>query len=333
MFKIRNYSFNGTIEDVILKMRSELLKNGINYFHDIKVRDKYITVTCPYHKNGNESKPSAGFRVDNGYFSCFTCSEKHSLTEVIAHCYGISEYDALEWLKENFSFDEFENSVKLDLFPKKEKKKINYIDNKELQKYRVFHPYMFQRKMTKDIIRKYDIGYDKATDCIIFPNKDEFGNILFLAKRSVKTKFFNYPKDVDKPVYGLYELNRDEPNAKMVIITESMINCLTCRSWGYPALALNGTGSAEQLEKLARLQYPTYVLALDGDDAGAKGTRKIIKKLRNKKLIYVIEIPQGKDVNDLDKEEFDRLYENKLPLAAYEKKYAEVKNDKRNTSS
>ena len=61
--------------------------------------------------------------------------------------------------------------------------------------------------------------------------------------------------------------------------------------------------------------------------------RKIIKKLKNKKLIYVIEIPQGKDVNDLDKEEFDKLYENKLPLAAYEKKYAEVKNDKRNTGS
>ena len=322
MFKVDNYSFIGNIEDVILKLQLESQKLGKNYFRDIKVRKEYISVTCLYHKDGHENKPSAGFRVDNGYFSCFTCSEKHSLLEVISYILDTNRHGALEWLRENFSYDEFEKTKKLDFTPKKkEKKEVKHINDDELKKYRMFHPYMFKRKLTKDIIRKYDVGYDKLSDCIIFPNRDENGNILFLAKRSVKTKFFNYPKDVDKPIYGLYELKRDEPKAKSVIITESMINCLTCRSWGYAALALNGTGSAEQLNKLAKLDYTTYTLALDGDEAGFKGTEKIIKKLRNKKLIYVIEIPRGKDVNDLDKEEFDRLYKNRLNLTKYEKKY------------
>lgn len=321
MFRVENYNFTGTIEDVVYKLRKDAQKLGKFLFKDIKTRNEYVSVTCPYHKDGHESKPSAGFRVDNGYFSCFACSEKHSLIEVISYCLDLNKADALEWLRDNFLFDEEEKNIKFDFTPKKkEKKSIEYINKDEIKKYRVFHPYMFKRKLSKDIIRKYDVGYDKESDCIIFPNKDENGNILFLAKRSVKSKFFNYPKDVDKPIYGLYELKRDVPKAKVVIITESMINCLTCRSWGYPALALNGTGSSEQIDKMLKLDYTTYILALDGDAAGVKGTNKIINKLKDKKIVYVIDIPQGKDVNDLEKDDFDILYKNKLSLLQFKKK-------------
>ena len=286
MIKIKDCNFSCDIEDIVEKLREDAESKGKFLFSEIKLRKEYLSVTCPYHKLGHEKKPSAGFRVDNGYFSCFICSEKHSLIEVISHCLDISTEKAFEWLKENFVYN-ISKDISVNITPKKkqEKKKINYLDNSIMTKYRMFHPYMFERKMSKDTVRKYDIGFDKESQCIIFPNKDEKGNILFLAKRSVKTKFFHYPTDVDKPIYGLYELSRDFPDTKYTIITESMINCLTCRSWGYAALALNGTGSAEQLNKLAKLDYTTYTLALDGDEAGFKGTEKIIKKLRNKKLI------------------------------------------------
>ena len=316
MLKIKNYRFNISVEEIIEQLKQETSRRGKNLFKDIVMRDRYVTVTCPYHKDGQETKPSAGFNLETGFFNCFTCSEKHSLEEVIAFCLDCSTTAAIEWLKENFAYN-ISEATKLD-FTSKKKPKVEYVT--DMAQYRMFHPYMFQRKLSKEVIKRYEVGYDKKTDCIVFPNKDEQGNILFLARRSVKSKFFNYPKDVEKPIYGLYELQRDLPNTKSVIICESMINCLTCRTWDYPAFALNGTGTAEQLEKLCKLPYLTYILALDGDDAGKKGTEKLIKKLENKKIIYVIDIPKGKDVNDLEKDEFDALYANKLSLLEYRRR-------------
>lgn len=312
MFKINNLEFNGEVVDVINTLRFDLAKNNINLFSSIKPMTNYISVTCPYHKSGAEKKPSAGFRKDNGYFSCFTCQEKHSLPEVIGYCFGKDKAFGIEWLKDNFLFDEYavnDRADKMVLKKKTEKKKISYIENKEIDKYRKFHPYMFERKLTKDVIRKYDIGYDKDSDCIVFPNKDEKGNILFLAKRSVKSKFFNYPKDVEKPIYGLYELKRDFPNATYVIVCESMLDALVFIVAGKPAVALNGTGSSEQLDKLNKLPYRKIILCTDMDEAGLKARNKIARKLKNK-FIYEYILPEGKkDANDCDIEELKSLKE------------------------
>ena len=52
----------------------------------------------------------------------------------------------------------------------------------------------------------------------------------------------------------------------------------------------------------------SYILALDSDNAGYNGTNKIAKALTNK-LVVKLNIPNGKDINDLSKEEFENLYE------------------------
>ena len=154
---------------------------------------------------------------------------------------------------------------------------------------------------------KFDVGFDPESECITFPIKDIHGNILFIAKRSVNTKWYHYPMGVDKPLYGIYELNKFYPNTKSVIICESMINCLTCWTYGQPALALNGTGSYNQIRQLSKLPYREYILGLDPDNAGRMGSEKIINNLKTKKLLKQLVIPEGKDINDLTKEEFKAL--------------------------
>lgn len=314
MFKVKNFEFGGEMIDVVNELKYDLAKNNISLFDTIKPMSKYISVTCPYHKSGHEKKPSAGFRKDTGYFSCFTCQEKHPLDEVIGYCFGKDNKFGIEWLQEHFSFDEYEeNNRKIKtLFTKKEKQTVTYITEEELKTYRMFHPYMFERKLTKDVVRKYDIGFDKITKCLTFPNKDEKGNVLFIAKRSVNSKFFNYPNNVEKPIYGLYEVKRDFPNTNELIVCESMLDALVFIVAGKPAVALNGTGSSEQLQKLNALPYRKIILCTDMDEAGLKARNKIAKKLKNK-FIYEYILPEGrKDANDCSIEELKELKETKF---------------------
>ena len=101
----------------------------------------------------------------------------------------------------------------------------SYIDEKELEQYRYYHPYMFKRGLNEKVINIFDIGYDDVQQAITFPVRDKDGNCLFVTKRSVNIKWFNYPNDVEKPLYGLYELYQLKEFPREVYVCETMIDC------------------------------------------------------------------------------------------------------------
>lgn len=74
-------------------------------------------------------------------------------------------------------------------------------------------------------------------------------------------------------------------------------------------MGLLGTGTKNQYEQLLSIKCNNYVLALDPDDAGRNGIRKLINFLlqHNLKNIYVALLPEGKDINDLTTEEFKTM--------------------------
>ena len=287
--------------------KSELFSKGY------RETGEYLLVQCPYHKFGLERKPSAQFRKSDGLFYCHACKEVHSLDSVIQHCLKVN---GRQWLLDHFDGDVIaERTPTFNIGkPSTKPPTTKYVDRAILDKFRFTHPYMFKRKLNLETIRKFDVGYDAENDCITFPNKDINGNILFIATRSVKTKFFHYPTGVEKPVYGLYEIYREIRHGteiNEVYICESMINCLTLWSWGKYAVALNGTGSKSQMEILKQSTIRKFILAFDPDDAGRHGTEKTLKALSSSKMLSVLQLPEGKDVNDLTFEEFNQLVPEK----------------------
>lgn len=303
---IQNLELQTDIYKILDRLFLELKNRRSDLFSlGYKESGDYLMVQCPYHKFGQEKHPSAEFRKADGFFYCFNCKASHPLPSVIS---DLLDTNGRAWLLENFDGVDTSNREinNFDLPERKAEEKV-YIDPKELDKYRTKHAYMYQRKMTDEIIEKFDIGYDEETECITFPVKDENGNILFIARRSVKTKYFHYPNNVDKPLYGLYEIYREMKNGKKIdtiYVCESMINALTLWSWGYYAIALNGTGSHKQMEMLRKTPFKELILALDPDFAGRKGTAKIKAALEHDKILSEVDIPEGKDVNDFEKDEF-----------------------------
>ncbi len=176
---------------------------------------------------------------------------------------------------------------------------------------------MYERKLTDEIIDKFDVGFDaefippgrkKPLPCITIPVRDSTGNTLFFCRRSIEGKFFHYPTGVTKPVFGIDMI---PPNTSTVIVCESCINALTCWVYGYPAVALMGTGNSYQMSQLQRLGVKEYIICMDGDDAGKRSTEKLKKHLSSIAIVYTVNMIPGKDVNDCTKEEFESLLEDK----------------------
>ena len=326
---INNIIFNCELSDILEEARSQLAMNGIDIG---KMRDapKDIMVCCPFH---GEHRPSAGIRKSDGQFNCFACHESHSLQKVISQWFGKTD-DIIgafgwQWLLKNFATMQVEErrDVSLDF----ERRRINrmgsrntdnnsmvYISEEELDKYRYTHPYMYKRGLTDNVIERFDIGYDENTRCITFPVRDISGNTLFIARRSVVTKYFNYPEGVDKSLYGLYEYNMvlqscvnrfisgGRGNGKTaylksineLIVCEGMFDALSFWVIGKFAVALNGTGSELQFKQLRDLPCRKLILATDSDEAGQKARDRIRRNVKNKILTEYI-YPDGyKDANE-----------------------------------
>lgn len=323
---INNVQFNCELSDIIEELQSQLRLNDIPLIQKTIDTNKDIMIQCPYHGEGQERKPSAGIKKTDGTFHCFACGEVHSLPEVISHCFGHYE-DVFgsfgwQWLNKNFATVAVEERKEIEIDFSRNNNSIrnsnsnsdsirdNFVQEAELDKYRYYHPYWRKRGITdEDIIELFDLGYDADADCITMPVRDEDGRVLFVARRSIRTKYFNYPRGVEKPLYGLYELRQQRDFPSEVIICESMIDALTAWQFGKPAVALNGLGTELQFKQLRELPCRKLILATDNDKAGMKARGRIRKNVKNK-IITEYEFPDGvKDLNDLKDEGFDRLVE------------------------
>ena len=311
---IQNRTISASAFDILVKVRSEL--NGV-LLSTIEDKGDNVICTCPFHKGGKENRPSCGVyaRKDNpdkefGLVHCFTCGYSATLPQFIGDIFHSDENFGTQWLLKRFCdifIDTFEPLKPISIQVDKEQRKEGMSDS-ILSEYDYYHPYMWKRGLSKEVVDRFRVGYDKTTNSITFPMWDEYGALVGISKRCIDTKRFDNQHGVKKPVYLLNYIK--QCNITTVFIAESQINALTLWSWGYPAVALMGTGSDDQYEQLSRSGIRVYNLCFDGDTAGDKATERFKKKVRTDSIINIIKIPYGKDVNDLKKEEFDMLYKD-----------------------
>ena len=313
MIKIENLILNCEVLDILLELQTQLKDNNINLLKDINDSGENVMITCPYHKDGNERRPSAGVRKSDGVFHCFTCNTVKTLPELISDCLGYNDYGVygIQWLAKHFATVSIENRKPIDLNISREQKQEiqTYVSEEELDSYRYYHPYMYERKLTNEVIEIFDVGFDGNTNCITFNCRNKHGNSLFIARRSVTTKYFSYPKNVEKEVYGIYELYQLKNFPTKVYICESMIDALTLWTHHLYACALNGLGTELQFKQLKEMPCRHFVLATDNDSAGKLARIRLRSKLSNKLITEVI-LPKGrKDINECSWEEIESLQE------------------------
>lgn len=300
---------NPIMEDeltILEELRRQCLLNGLDLFRIFRPSGDDIMTNCPFHKGGQERKPSFGVSKTDMKCHCFACGWAGTVDQMISEVFGYSDDNGefgRRWLSKNFLTVSVESRKPLQLNMTRGGRGVSApvstgFTEEELDKYRYYHPYMYQRGLTDEIIEKFDIGFDIDSQCITFPVYHIDSSPAFVARRSVKSKFFNYPEGVEKPVYCAERfVSGQYPEA---IICESFFNALTCWKHGRPAMALIGTGTEYQYEILRNLPVRKYILALDPDNAGRRAMSKLKQALQSTKIITFLDVPEGKDINDCD---------------------------------
>ena len=312
---IDNHIIDAPIESIMTQLRKELTNGKLDRVE--RIGDN-VRVTCPTHKGGRESHPSCNVycgsdpSIEYGWMHCFTCGEQGSLWHFVAECFDKDDNFGKSWLLSRFGDTFVESTIRFPDFdllgnmaPKEEAKKP--LDESFLDSCQSWHPYMAKRRLSREVCERFKVKYDPKGEHIVFPCWDEAGNLVMCTRRSVRTKQFLIPKDVEKPVYLLNVVKRNGINEATIV--ESQINCLTLWGWGIPSCALFGTGTKHQYEILNKSGIKHYYLCFDGDEAGDKGIARFLSNIRNDVFVDIILMARGKDANDLTEEEF-----NKLPI-------------------
>ena len=291
---------------ILEELRRQCLLNGLDLFRIFRPSGDDIMTNCPFHKGGQERKPSFGVSKTDMKCHCFACGWAGTVDQMISEVFGYSDDNGefgRRWLSKNFLTVSVESRKPLQLNMARGGRSVSApvstgFTEEELDKYRYYHPYMYQRGLTDEIIEKFDIGFDIDSQCITFPVYHIDSSPAFVARRSVKSKFFNYPEGVEKPVYCAERFVSGQ--YQEAIICESFFNALTCWKHGRPAMALIGTGTEYQYEILRNLPVRKYILALDPDNAGRRAMSKLKQALQSTKIITFLDVPEGKDINDCD---------------------------------
>lgn len=325
MINLQDTIIQTDIEDVINVLRAELAQKGMQRFSIVRHNGENLQTNCPFHKGGQERKPSFGINGEKDKCHCFACGWSGSIEEMISEIFGYMDDGKYgkRWLIKRFNTIEIETRPNImegfnarnnfiirsnnDITGfaqhiqdnSESERQFREITEEELDKYRYIHPYLYQRGLTDEIIERFDIGYDREQEEITFPVADLSGTVRFIARRSVKSKFFRLPKNLDKPVYLGYKFVTGK--YKVAYIVESFLNCLTCWKYGKPAMAFIGTGNEKQYEILNKLPVREYILAFDPDDAGRKATERFRKNVHGK-IIKELVYTDNRDINDLQEE-------------------------------
>ena len=313
MIKLQDTIIQTSTEDVINTLRFDLAQKGLNRFAIVRLNGENLQSNCPFHKNGQERKPSFGVNGEIDKCHCFSCGWAGTIEEMISELYGYQDEGKFgkRWLIKRFNTVEIETRPNIMEGFNGRNNRLNdrninnnpvdntYISDEELDKYRYIHPYMYSRGLSDEIIERFDIGYDRERKEITFPVRDIEGRCVFVAGRSVERKFFRLPKGIDKPIYCADKFRTG--TYRTAYITESFLNCLTCWKYNKPAMATIGTGNQKQYEILNKLPVREYILAFDPDEAGRKATERFRKNVHGK-IIKELVYPDNRDINDLQEE-------------------------------
>lgn len=326
MLRIGNYTINSDINTIVEKLIEEGLLKGKH-----RDRGQYVTICCPFH---DENRPSSSITtvdiqkgdrvVEAGTFHCFGCGATGNLFETISQCLGKRDagVSGIEWLRKNFGMEEESKVIKFfKPYNPKPLPQRPRVPERVLDEFRYFHDYMYERKMTDEAIDYFDIGYDRDEQCITMPVRHPYnGKVVFCQTRSVRGKFHKYPEFIIKTdyIFGYYEAVQEIRELKsegkkdiVVWVCESIINAITLWTDGKIAVALMGTGGGNQYRLLNGLfseGLEDIVFALDPDEAGDKGTERLIKQITSIPNRFIVEYPQyvrdkELDINSMDDED------------------------------
>ena len=313
ILRVDNYIIETPLIEIVTQLRMALTNGKLREIKSWSEGDDNIVVTCPnrHHKGGREHSAAMNIYVgDNskipyGFCKCWACDFQCTFVGFVAECFECSEDYAKHWLIERFGILAENIIITDDDIVIKPKRAAARLPASSLDHLQSWHPYLAERKLSREVCELFQVKYDPSTSQIVFPCFDVAGNIIMAPRRSIVYKNFYLDKEQDKPVYCLDYIIKN--NITTAMICEGPFDVLTCYTYGYPAIGTFGNPSPQQINEINKSPIKVLYLAMDNDAAGRRMTNTIKAGLDPRILIKYVEWPAGKkDPNELSFDEFQQ---------------------------
>ena len=249
---------------------------------------------CFIHDDTNASMQFKGT-----YYKCYGCNKTYDIFSLYALDNNLDEKADFSRIKQDLARKygiplNYTNNTLTEKEQRKTKKKDDNIDYTNYYKTSAKAigdtNYLQERGLSNEVIKKYNLGYDKKKGYVVLPVSKSFYILrdtqeLTEEERKAKGRLrYDIPKGAVIELFNLQNLQ--EADFKSVIfITESVIDALSLESVEpkIKTIALNGIANANRLtEEAIRNNFKGYfVLCLDNDDklSGQKASRDLKEDL------------------------------------------------------
>ena len=263
-------------------------------------------IFCPYHNNNRT--PAGEVSKESGLFFCFGCQTTRSLIELIMHMTGRTYFETVRFIKSKETETDIEAVVNKALHHLPDFVQYDELLIKRLNKQALESPramtYFEGRRLTKESVVKFDLGYSEKQDSVVIPMQSPDGMSIGFVARTIEGKEFKNTPGLPKSKI-LFNLHRVKAS-KIVYVVESSFDAIRLDQVGFPAVATLGANvSSSQIELLKRY-FTGVVLVADNDEAGAIMSERLTEKMGN--LVTVISPDKKyKDIGDMTDDEIRKL--------------------------
>lgn len=260
---------------------------------------------CP-HPDHHDPTPSFTIYNKNGEekWFCFGCNTGGDCIDFINWITDMSWQESVIYLANKYDIP----------LPKDKHDKV-YKRNKLISdKYRRdvkerAYNYLYSRGLNNDDIDKWNIGYDKYEDRIVFPMFNRFNNIIGFNKRRIKDdgnkynkKYIHSPNsEIFKKSQYLYGTNNIDTKYEYIMITEGVMDVILADKYKLKNVVctLGVALTKEHIPYLKSLNK-TVVLIYDGDNKGQEAIKKASELLlENNIYCKTVSLPKNKDLADV----------------------------------
>lgn len=266
-----------------MSLRTDIL----TLFPGGKEQTGYIRVKCPFHKGGNERRPSMSIIIEDGhngkpagYARCFTCGWEGDFVD-------IAEYFGLQYVNDTEIIHRSESSEKPTALTTQQavyKKDTPY----------KYSEYLASRGIFEETQKQYRVYEREDEHKVYLPVFSREGQYLFANARATDKKMFFIDTGAKQSLGGLDLVDFGKP----IAVVESQINAMTLTQAGYcRSVALLGATKVWSLREIKDAIGP-FLLMFDGDEAGRKWTKEAQAYLGKHRCI-VYDFNEGEDVNNL----------------------------------
>ena len=263
-------------------------------------------IFCPYHNNNRT--PAGEVSKESGLFFCFGCQTTRSLVELIMHMTSRTYFETVRFIKSKETETNIEAIVNKALHQMPDFVQYDELLIKRLCKQAIDSPramtYFEGRRLTKESVIKFDLGYSEKQDSVVIPMQSPDGMSIGFVARTIEGKEFKNTPGLPKSKI-LFNLHRVKAS-KIVYVVESSFDAIRLDQVGFPAVATLGANvSSSQIELLKRY-FTGIILVADNDDAGSIMAERLTEKMRN--LVTIIRPDKKyKDIGDMTDDEIRTL--------------------------